>query len=156
MQVRLLYLCDRTWQCYGGPYPPSAIQSSRGPVSPAPGFGMRGAMAPHAASTGASPLSGRTGSEASQSSISLDNHMLLPPTTRARGNIPLCCQVQIVGKVTLAMAQTSLLSRSRKPGREIIAAALVSAAFSAKATCAAGRLVGFTVASRVVNYVRPF
>jgi hypothetical protein len=39
-------------------------------------------------------------------STSSDLHMLRPPTTRARGNVPARIHAQIDGKVALAMAQT--------------------------------------------------
>src|SRR5262249_3978353 len=66
-----------------------------------------------AASSSRSPLSWRSGSWLSQSSISELSHTLLPPATRERGNFPFLIQLQIVGKVTPTTASTSAFDNNR-------------------------------------------
>jgi len=72
---------------------------------------------PHyATSSRASPLSGLTGSSATQESISVLSHIDLPPTMRERGNLPARIQLQMVGNDTPAMVVTSRLPSSRTNG----------------------------------------
>src|SRR5262245_10929005 len=71
-----------------------------------PGYELAVALSPGGTRQGAgwrreghdaSPLSLRTGSVASQASMSVLNHMDLPPTTRERGNVPWRIHDQRVG-----------------------------------------------------------
>jgi hypothetical protein len=80
---------------------------------------------------GASPLRGRTGSPASQSSISSDRHLDFAPTTRLRGNVPARIQPHTVGKLTPTIARTSAFESNRTGGGALGAAALLATASSA-------------------------
>ena len=63
-----------------------------------------------------SPLRRRTGNCAIHSSMSVESHMLLPPTMRERGNYPALIHAHRVGYEQLAIAITSCLSSRRTAG----------------------------------------
>jgi hypothetical protein len=73
-------------------------------------------MVRHAAASGTSPLSGRTGRPAIHASTSELIHMLFPPAMRERGNFPALIHAQIVGYDDPIIASTSCFERRRSVG----------------------------------------